>query len=344
MNRLPAEWEPQDAVQLTWPHAGSDWAPMLPRVIPLYEQLVQILSRSGHVLIAAPPSEVQFLGDRLEALGVDMARLHLHGAVTDDSWTRDHGPLTVITAAGPRLLDYEFNGWGGKYPAARDNALTAELWHQGAYPGADYSKRDFVLEGGAIESDGAGTLLTTSQCLLNPNRNPGLNRADIEARLGEDLGVSKVNWLEHGALEGDDTDSHIDTLARLCPGNVIAYQSCDDPDDSHYRELRAMAEELASLTDARGRPYTLVPLPWPSAKYDEGGARMPATYANFLVFNGMVLVPQYDDRRDEEALCRVADAFPGYELVGLNCLPLIHQHGSLHCITMQLPKGVLQQS
>ncbi len=343
MNRLPAEWEPQDGVQLTWPHARSDWAPLLPRVVPLYEQLVKALSRCGQVLVAAPTARVQALRRRFGELGVDGTRLHLYGVDADDTWTRDHGPLTVATPEGLCLFDYQLNGWGGKYPAARDNALTAELYRQGAYPGASYRRRDFVLEGGAIESDGAGTLLTTGRCLLNPNRNPGLNRADIEARLGEDLGVTKVNWLAHGALEGDDTDSHIDTLARLCPGNVIAYQACDDADDPHYPELKAMAGELAALTDARGRPYSLVPLPWPSAKYDQAGARMPATYANFLVFNGTVFVPQYDDEHDEEALQQLALAFPGYALVGLNCLPLIHQHGSLHCITMQLPRGVLQQ-
>jgi len=340
--RLPAEWEPQDGVQLTWPHAGTDWLRLLDAVIPVYERLVGLLAEVGAVVIGAPPAEVESLGRRFEALGIPADRVHLYPVASDDTWARDHGPITVITASGPCLLDYRFNGWGRKYAFELDDAITADLHRQGAYPGARLLPRDLVLEGGAIESDGAGTLLTTARCLLNPNRNPALDRAAIERALCDDLGVSKVNWLHRGAMEGDDTDSHIDTLARLCPGDAILYQACDDPRDSHHTELDAMAQELGAMTSAAGRPYRLIPLPWPAPKFDEEGSRMPATYANFLACNGMVIVPTYRDARDGEALARVGEAFPGYRVEGLDCLPLIHQHGSLHCITMQLPRGTLR--
>lgn len=339
--RLPAEWEPVDAVQLTWPHAGTDWQPRLAEVLCLYEELVVTLARVCHLLIAAPGDEVDSIRGRFAGRGIPLERLHVYPAESDDTWARDHGPITVETEEGPCLLDYRFNGWGNKFAAGRDNWITATLFGQGAYPGARLLQRDLVLEGGAIESDGQGTLLTTTKCLLNPNRNPALSREEIEAHLARDLGVSRVLWLEHGALEGDDTDSHVDTLARLCPDGVIAYQACDDGDDLHYDEMQAMAAELSAFTDATGAPYKLVPLPWPSARYDEAGERLPATYANFLIVNGHVLVPTYRDPRDGEALGQVAAAFPRYTIVGLDCLPLIRQHGSLHCITMQLPRGVL---
>jgi agmatine deiminase len=340
-SRLPAEWEPQDAVQLTWPHAGTDWRDSLEEVVALYERLVALLVGVGDVLIGAPAAEVAQVRARLAGAGVPGARLHIFAVSSDDTWARDHGPITVQSSAGPCLLDYRFNGWGGKFDAELDDAITASLYRQGAYPGARLRRRALVLEGGAIESDGRGTLLTTSACLLNPNRNPALDQAEIEALLRADLGVRKVNWLRSGALEGDDTDSHIDTLARLCPGGVIAYQACDDRGDSHYPGLQAMAQELRQMRSAGGEHYRLLPLPWPAPKYDGAGRRLPATYANFLICNGSVLVPTYRDLRDTEALRRVAQAFPGYRVTGVDCLPLIQQHGSLHCITMQLPRGVL---
>lgn len=339
--RLPAEWEPQDAVQLTWPHAGTDWRGMLGEVVALYERLVALLAGTAEVLIGAPAEQVVRLRERLTGAGVPGARLHIFAVSSDDTWARDHGPITVEWGAGLCLLDYRFTGWGGKFAAELDDAITASLYRQGAYPGASLRRRELVLEGGAIECDGRGTLLTTSACLLNPNRNPALGEAEIEALLRADLGVRKVNWLCSGALEGDDTDSHIDTLARLCPGDVIAYQACDDRRDSHYPLLQAMARELREMSSADGAPYRLVPLPWPAPKYDGEGRRLPATYANFLICNGNVLVPTYRDERDAEALRQVARAFPGYRVTGVDCLPLIQQHGSLHCITMQLPRGVL---
>jgi agmatine deiminase len=198
-----------------------------------------------------------------------------------------------------------------------------------------------MLEGGAIESDGAGTILTTTECLLNPNRNPHLQQREIEAQLGQLLGAQHFLWLEHGYLAGDDTDSHIDTLARLCPNDTIAYVFCDDPGDEHYAALQRMAEQLRTFRTADDRPYRLLPLPWPQACYGPSGERLPATYANFLIINGAVLVPTYDCAQDETALKVIAQAFPDRKIIGIDCSPLILQHGSLHCVTMQLPRGVL---
>ena len=339
--RLIAEWEPQDAVMLTWPHDRTDWAGLLAEVTRVYETLVLALCPHGDVVIAAREDMAPGLAGRLAGLGADPAALHIYAAACNDTWTRDHGPITVATGAGLCLLDYRFNGWGGKFEAALDNVLTASLHDQGAFPGARRRAIDFVLEGGSIDTDGRGTLLTTARCLLHPGRNPGLGRGVIEDRLREGLGISRFLWLEHGWLEGDDTDAHIDTLARLCPDDVIIYQGCDDPDDSHFHEFAAMERELRSLTRGDGKPYTLVPLPWPAPRYDGAGARLPLSYANFLVFNHCVFVPLYDDGRDREAMAQVAVAFPDYIIEGVNCLPLVTQHGSLHCITMQLPRGVI---
>ena len=327
---------------LTWPHDRTDWAGLLPEVTRVYESLVLGLCRYGAVVIAARPDMVTELTRRLTGLGVQTDGLHIYPAESNDTWTRDHGPLTVQTEQGLCLLDYRFNGWGNKFDAALDNAVTATLYRQGAFPGAQLRDMDFVLEGGSIDTDARGTLLTTTRCLLHPGRNPGLGRGGIEERLKMDLGISRFHWIEHGYLQGDDTDGHIDTLARLCPGDVIAYQACDNAGDSHYQEFAALERELQSLTRADGKPYDLVPLPWPAPRYDGSGARLPLSYANFLIFNNGVFVPLYDDRQDGEALEQVSRAFPGYAVEGVNCLPLITQHGSLHCITMQLPRGVIK--
>ena len=198
-----------------------------------------------------------------------------------------------------------------------------------------------VLEGGSIESDGAGTLLITAACLLSPNRNPHLSREQIESLLKEQLGVERILWLHRGWLAGDDTDSHIDTLARLCPDDTILYTACDDPADEHFEELAAMKRELEGLRSRENRPYRLIPLPFPAAKQGLDDERIPATYANFLIINGAVLVPTYEDRHDAAALAAVGLSFPGREIIGINCSSIILQHGSLHCLTMQLPKGVL---
>lgn len=326
---------------LTWPHEGTDWNDILDEVTPLYEALATVICDYADLVIAVPPALLEEVRHRLAAMGIPPEHVYLYPVESNDTWARDHGPLTVITESGPKLMDFTFNAWGGKFDASLDNRITRELHAQQAFPQATLETCDWVLEGGAIEVDGKGTLLTTAACLLNPNRNPDLDQAEIEARLKSVFGVRKINWLHHGYLAGDDTDSHIDTLARLCPGNVIVYTACDDPDDEHYDELKKMEAELEKLTDADGNPYRLFPLPWPQALYNDQDERLPATYANFLIINEAVLVPIYDCLSDEDALEQISRALPGYEVIGIPCSTLVEQGGSLHCITMQIPEGVL---
>tara|TARA_B100000700_G_scaffold28456_2_gene27326 strand:- start:91589 stop:92713 length:1125 start_codon:yes stop_codon:yes gene_type:complete len=344
-NRLFPEWHPQDAVQLTWPGADSDWAPMLSRIEATLERMVTAIARYQRVLISVADTATRArLTDTFAHLGVPAPRLRFCVVPSDDSWARDHGPIGIERDGRLTLLDYRFTGWGGKFPAARDDALNRSLAAQSVFA-APLESRALVLEGGAIESDGEGTLLTTEACLLNQNRNPELDRAAIEARLREDFGVTRVLWLAHGHLEGDDTDSHVDTLARFCDPQTIAYVRCDDPDDAHYAALCAMQDELKALRQADGTPYRLIPLPWPRPCFDpEDGHRLPATYANFLIINGAVLVPVYGDAADSTALAALASAFPDRDLVPIDCREVIRQHGSLHCLTMQLPKGSLAAS
>lgn len=342
--RLPAEWEPQDAVMLTWPHKNTAWNWILEDVTELYEALATVIVDYADVIIAAPSAVIDDVRIRLEAMGAPMEYIHIYPCESDDTWARDHGPLTVETVDGFKLLDFQFNGWGGKFAYQKDNQITQQLRTQKAFPYANIEVQNWVLEGGSIESDGRGTLLTTSSCLLNSNRNPDLTKTDIEARLCAAFGVRKINWLDYGHLAGDDTDSHIDTLARLCPNNTIVYTACDDEQDEHYAELKKMEAQLKTFTNADDEPYRLLPLPWSGPVLGrDSDARLPATYANFLIVNEAVLVPIYDLPMDEDALEVISHAFPGFEILGIPCNVLIEQGGSLHCITMQIPEGVLEQ-
>ncbi|MGH8561284.1 MAG: agmatine deiminase family protein, partial [Nevskiales bacterium] len=267
-------------------------------------------------------------------------RLHLYVAPSDDTWARDHGPLTVLRDGAPLLLDFHFNGWGGKYAHAQDNQLTRRLHSLGAYGATPLESIDLVLEGGGIEVNGEGCLLTTESCLLAPNRNPQFSRAQLEDRLKTLLGVHTIHWLKHGQFEGDDTDGHIDTLARFASADTIVFQDCNDVDDEHFDDIEQMEQELVALRRPNGQPYRLLGLPWPQPKFD-GSDRLPATYANFLIINGAVLAPIYDDPADALALDILREAFPGREIVGVDCRALIRQYGSLHCVAMQLPAGVV---
>ncbi|MDA8191005.1 MAG: agmatine deiminase family protein [Gammaproteobacteria bacterium] len=342
VRRFPAEWEPQSGVMLTWPHAYGDWAPVLDEALATFAAITAAITRYETALIVAydEPHEVRIRA-ALRAAAADEARVRIVMAPSDDVFVRDHGPLTVETEHGLLLQDFAFNGWGRKYPYTRDDALTRAIYAQGTLGAIPLESTDFVLEGGSIESDGAGTLLVTARCLLSPARNPKQSAADIEAVLALRLAARRILWLHHGYLAGDDTDGHIDTLARFCDPRTIAYCACPAPDDEHYEELKAMEQELQALRTASGAPYRLVPLPWPAAKLDAMGERMPATYANFLIINGAVLVPLYGDRQDQEALRVIGTCFSGREVIGIPSLTLIAQHGSLHCATMQLPRGVL---
>lgn len=332
--RLPAEWEPQDAVLICWPHRKTDWAPYLNEAEAVFKNIAEAVARFEKLIVAAP--DETDVRAKLEARGVNMNNVALYPVESNDTWARDFGPVTIYEDSKPVLLDFTFTGWGGKFEAALDNQITAKLHAAGAFGKTPLRTVDLILEGGSIESDGQGTLLTTAECLLNPNRNARLNKQQVEARLATELGFKKFHWLENGWLAGDDTDAHIDTLARLCPDKTILHVKCDDPADEHFPALHNMEDELQKLLE-----YSLIPLPWPKARFDEDGNRLPATYANFLIINGAVLVPVYNDPADSAALAAVKKAFPDREIIGIDCSALILQHGSLHCVTMQIPKGVL---
>lgn len=375
-SRLPAEWEPQSAILIAWPHVGTDWAERLGEVEETYIALVQAITRFQPVVICVADDDVETYAEmRLRSNRVDMARVRFVTAAYDDTWLRDSGPVTLVSGTGHpaaartspvrhmseqahlesvdseaahpcaetaahrfTLLDFRFTGWGGKFEASRDDELVGVLAAQGLFADARVQRIDFALEGGAIDTDGAGTLLTTWTCLHE--RHPQATREQLSARLAQSLAQDRVLWLDHGYLEGDDTDAHVDTLARFAPDDAIVFQACDDPADTHHAELQAMAAEIAALRTRDGRPYRLFPLPWARPILD-GGRRLAASYANFLILNGAVLMPAYDDPADAAAAAVLAQAFPGREIVPVPCRPLIWQNGSLHCITMQLPAGVL---
>ncbi|WP_298112782.1 agmatine deiminase family protein [uncultured Bacteroides sp.] len=335
---LPAEWAPQRGVQLTWPHAQTDWAYMLEEVQACFANIAREIARRELLLIVTPePEQV-----RQQISGcVNMDNVRFMPCDTNDTWARDHGPITLIDPDGrPLLFDFKFNGWGLKFAADKDNLITRRTLEAGLLQGTYVNRLNFALEGGSIESDGRGTLLTTSECLLSPNRNGQMNRAEIEAYLKEQFNLRQVLWLDHGYLAGDDTDSHVDTLARLCPDDTIAYVRCTDTADEHYEALRLMEEQLKTFRTPEGKPYRLLPLPMADAIVEDG-ERLPATYANFLVMNGAVLYPTYNQpANDAQAAQVLQKAFPGREVVGIDCRALIRQHGSLHCVTMQYPECV----
>lgn len=336
---LPAEWFPQSAVQLTWPHAGTDWAPILKEVIPCFVSIAQeIMKREKLVVVCPDASEVK------EQLGAfDEERVRFVELPTNDTWARDHGGISVFDPLGPMVYDFVFNGWGMKFAANKDNLITRNLYQSGVFAEEIQlvNMAPFVLEGGSIESDGRGTLMATAECLLSVNRNEYLQREEIEHYLKDVFGVKRILWIENGYLAGDDTDSHVDTLARFCSEDTIAYVKCEDESDEHYDELRAMGEEIKAFRQENGEPYRLVPLPMADEVVWEG-ERLPATYANFLIINGAVLLPFYNSPKDEEARNALQAVFPDREVIGVNCLPLIKQHGSLHCVTMQYPEGYVR--
>jgi agmatine deiminase len=339
--RLVSETAPQSAVLLTWPHVHGAWVGTLATVTTVYLQIAQaVVAHQRLHIVCYDTDHGAEISRACARAGVPLGNIRFHAIPTNDTWIRDYGPLTVCDGAELRLLHFGFDGWGGKYPAELDNAVTCTLESKGVFSVPCLSF-PIVLEGGSIDTDGLGTLLTTSNCLIANSRNPGYDEADFERLFATELGIQRTLWLDHGELEGDDTDAHIDMLARFCSPDSIAYTQCTDRNDAHYAALRAMEQELATFTTPDGHPYRLIPLPLPAPIRSTSGERLPASYANFLVINGAVLAPVYGDPADAVALERLAGAFPERQIVPVNCLPLIQQFGSLHCATMQLPAGVL---
>lgn len=335
--RLPAEWEKQSAVQLTFPHEDTHWAPRLNEVLTCFIAIAEAIAVRQKLIVVC--KDAVFTKKMLAHLPQE--NVIITEIPSNDTWARDHGGITIFEEESPAIIDFIFNGWGLKFASDKDNLITHELFNKNILNANMLYKTGMVLEGGGIESDGEGIIMTTSPCQLSPNRNPHFCQDDIEESFRELFGTQKVLWLENGYLAGDDTDSHIDTLARFCDKNTIAYVKCTDPEDEHFEALSAMEQELMAFTNLKGEKYQLAALPMPKAIFDEDGQRLPATYANFLIINGAVLVPIYGVPQDKQALETLQTCFPKHEIIPIDCRVLIYEHGSLHCVTMQYPDGVV---
>ncbi|MAJ51990.1 MAG: agmatine deiminase [Flammeovirgaceae bacterium] len=333
--RLPAEWERQSFIQFTLPHKNSGWANNYEKVVVCFVHIIEKVAQFEPVVVGCENiSNIQSLFSNHTKFPI-----HFVEVASNDSWIRDHGPITILEDDQPILLDFTFNGWGNKFESALDNRITLKL-SKTLFKTFTIISKKFILEGGSIESDGKGVLLTTTRCLLSNNRNSNMTQSQIEHFLKKELGLKKILWLNHGALIGDDTDAHIDTLARFCSVNTIAYMKCEDSEDIHFDTLKRMEDELMNFKDLSGNKYKLVALPMPDPCYDQKMNRLPATYANFLFVNDGVLVPTYGVRQDREALSNLQHIFPERTVIGVDCHPLIQQNGSLHCISMQYPSAV----
>lgn len=332
MRYFPAEFEPQSFVQLIFPHPQSDWAPYLEEARQCFVTIATAIARYQPCLIVCDDVEL------VKSYFKNQENLIFIAYQSDDTWARDCSALSVIDEEEDEalLLDFTFTGWGGKFDAFRDNAMSSAI--RNVY-GAPMKKIDLILEGGGVETNGAGSLLTTAECLLNPNRNPHLTKAQTEAILKKEFGVEQILWLNHGYLAGDDTDSHIDTLARFIDTDTIMYVKCDDKNDEHYDALKKMESELQTLRDIEGEPFNLIALPMCNPTFYDG-ERLPATYANFLIINDAVLLPVYNDPHDSKAIAICEKAFRGRDIIPIDCSVLIRQHGSLHCVTMQFPEEI----
>jgi len=329
MRRLPAEFETQSFIQVIFPHKNSDWIQYLEAAEANFINIIKTIALYQECLVVC--HDKQYVSSKFDSV----TNIHFVELPTNDTWARDCSAITVYENGEPLLLDFEFNAWGGKFEADLDNALSQKLSECYDTP---MQKVGFILEGGAIESNGKGTLLITSECLFHPNRNT-MDKEESKKLLTEFFGVSNILVLEHGYLRGDDTDSHIDTLARFADDHTIVYLKCEDKADEHYQELAAMEDQLQSFKDQDGNPFNLIPLPFTKAIDDEE-ERLPATYANFLILNEAVLVPVYNDENDKKALETLTTAFAKRKIIPIDCSTLIRQHGSLHCVTMQFPLGV----
>ncbi len=345
--RLPAEWEAQSAIIMAWPHIDTDWEYILDEVRDCYEAIIRAMQQHGLLTILVGPKldDARKRFADIEGNKTSDSGVFFIDIPTNDTWARDFGPLICVSSDENYIInDFKFNGWGLKFAADHDNLVTQRMLRNKVFDFLLKGKTiynnclNFVLEGGSIESDGKGTLMTTSRCLLSPNRNGASSQAEIEFELIRSLGANRVLWLDYGELSGDDTDAHIDTLARFAPNDTIVYCGCDDTDDEHYSSLNKMAEQLREFRTAEGLAYNLIELPLPNAIYDEDGSRLPATYANYLVTPQKVLMPSYGQpRKDSLAQQMLQIAYGDREIVCVDCRTLIRQHGSLHCVTMQLP-------
>lgn len=336
---LPPEWGRQSGVQMAWPHMMSDWAQYLDEAQRCFAQIACEIAKREFLLVVTTD-----IGATMTSLAAcNQQNIRVCEVNHNDTWCRDFGGITIFDDGRPVVMDFRFNGWGLKFAANHDNLVTQKLFKEDLFSDRVQYENclNFILEGGGIESDGQGTILTTSECLMSPNRNGEYSRKEIEERIMDYFGAKRVVMLDNGYLQGDDTDSHIDTLARFCGPQTIAYVSCDDETDPHFDALKKMEAQLQGLRTLDGNAYRLVGLPMADPVYYDG-ERLPATYANFLIINGAVLMPSYDSPKDSVAQALLAEFFPDREIIAIDCSVLIRQHGSLHCLTMQYPEGVLK--
>lgn len=340
--RLPAEWETQSGVLITWPHQHSDWQSRLSQIETFFVSLAKAITQREKLLVVAyDESHKQHIQNHLVKENINLDAFVIYIAPTNDTWTRDYGPIILANSHKTKCLDFVFNAWGNKFSSELDNLLVSKLVEDEVLSVSDYEKFPIVLEGGSIDSNGHGVLLTTKQCLLNKNRNPQLSEDEITQVLKKQLNVKHILWLSEGMIIGDDTDSHIDMLARFTAENTIVYSSCNDETDPHFKPLNRLANEIKALKSLNGEPYSLHELPIPAAIFDDEGNRLPASYANFLIINNAVLLPIYQDPHDETAINVLQSCFPEREIIPLDARAAIIQGGSLHCLTMQLVDGVL---
>lgn len=340
---LAAEWMPHDATLLAWPHTDTDWAPMLSRIQGAYRSLIEAIIRFEPVVLLVP--EGFDLAEHFPDRAVQTSIYPLE-VPTNDTWVRDYGPISSYDEqSGAIVLHwFRFNGWGMKYAANLDNRVVPHLYRKGLFADDIFFKNEqmIVLEGGSIESDGAGTILSTGRCLSANNRNEFLDNFELEAELLQRLGMSRLIQLETRSLGGDDTDGHVDTLARFIAEDAIAYVSSPNDGSPESEWLKRMEGELRELRQLNGAPYRLYPLPYVGGQYSPEGDPMPATYANFLFVNGGLIVPTYGVDTDEHALAALQAALPHLQVVGVDARSFISQGGSLHCATMHLLKGTLR--
>lgn len=340
--RFIAEWEPQSALLLTWPDEHSDWAAVLADIEPVYVAVTRHCAEVQPVwIVCRNGTHAGSVADRLQAEAANMANVKLIPVPYNDTWIRDYGPLSVTEDGHCRLLDFRFDGWNERYAAELDDAVNGHLAATGLFGDTPLLQQPQVLEGGSVDTDGAGTVLTTTRCLLQASRNPGMQRSDWEQLFASEFGCNRVLWLEHGYLQGDDTDGHVDTLARFCSKDTIAYVSCDDPENPNYIELQRMADQLQTFRMADGNNYQLMPLPAPPHMRNADGQLLPASYANFIIINGRVLVPCYGDPADDVALNVLRQCFPDRKVIGIDARAMVQQGGSLHCASMQVPELIV---
>jgi len=340
--RLPAEWEPQSGIQLTWPHANTDWKPYLEDITKVFVNMAKVITNEELLTVVTPETETVRKQLSKELTAAQLNNVIFYDIDSNDTWARDHAPLTLVSDNKETcILDFKFNGWGDKFEWTKDNNITSQLNNKGAFNSGYECDTDFVLEGGSIESDGKGSIFTTTFCLMAEHRNQPLTREEIEERLLKSLHAKRIVWLDYGQLIGDDTDGHIDTIVRLAPNDTILYNGCDDEKDEQYNDFNSLEEQLRQLKTLDGQPYNLLRLPMPDAIYD--GERLPATYANFVITNKSVICPTYSQPiKDNIALEVLQRAFPNHNIVGIDASVVIKQHGSLHCLTMQYPEGTLK--